>query len=65
MKQNRLKSPVLWAAVAGIILLALRHLGLEAEVAQGSQLADILFQLVCALLAALGVVNNPTDKNHL
>jgi len=64
MKQNRLKSPVLWGAVAAIILLTLRHLGFEPQIAEGAALADLIFNLACTLLAAFGIVNNPTDRNH-
>lgn len=62
MKQSRVKSPVLWGAVAGIILLVLQHFGLEGEAQAGGRLADVIFQLVCAILAVFGVANNPTDK---
>lgn len=65
MKRTRIKSPVLWGAVAGIILLLMQHLGLEADIAAGSELADTVMGLICALLALFGVVNNPTDKTHL
>jgi len=64
MKQNRLKSPVLWGAVAAILLLVLSRMGFEPEIAEGAALADLIFNLVCALLAAFGIVNNPTDKNN-
>lgn len=65
MKQNRLKSPVLWGAAAGVILLALEHFGLSGSVQEGSQLAELIFKAVCAILAIFGVVNNPTDKTNL
>ncbi len=63
MKQNRVKSPVLWGAFAGLILLIMQYFGFEAEIATGSEIAGIIVKLVCVAAAGFGIVNNPTDKS--
>ena len=59
--QNRLKSKVLWAAVASIlVLLATTVLGEST----GGIVSDIA-QIVLAAVAGFGVVNNPTNGEGL
>jgi uncharacterized membrane protein len=59
---KRLKSPVLWTALAALALLC-GHL-----LTGGSELtgqADSLYNILLTLVTALGIVNNPTDKTGL
>ena len=59
MKQNRLQSPVVWAAIAAQGLAILVSLG-----AVDTGLSDTLNALVVSVLqvlVAVGVLNNPTD----
>ncbi len=57
--QNRLKSKVLWMAVAALIAFVTKEwLGLEIPK------FDEFVELLLAALTAFGVVNNPTDKQH-
>lgn len=56
---QRLKSPVLWLAVAALIAFITKEwLGFEIPK------FDEFIELLLAVLIAFGVVNNPTDKEH-
>ena len=59
MKQNRLKSPVMWAGWASVASLTLR-VGM-AETAQSK--GDMIFLFAIMAIAMYGVANNPTDRN--
>lgn len=61
MRQNRFKSPVLWSAMAAVMLLVLRAFGFDEAASQASVNADKLYDLIFAALALFGVVNNPTE----
>ena len=57
--QNRLKSKVLWMAVAALIAFVTKEwLGLEIPK------FDEFVELLLTVLVGFGVVNNPTDKSH-
>lgn len=57
MTQNRLKSPVLWAGVLGLVALVAKNwFGVEIPG------WDEITTAVLGILAVVGVVNNPTDK---
>ena len=57
--QNRLKSRVLWLAVAALVAFVTKEwLGWEIPG------FDEFVELVMAVLVGFGVVNNPTDKSH-
>ena len=56
---ERLKSPVLWLAVAALIAFITKNwLGFEIPK------FDEFVELLLAVMVAFGVVNNPTDKKH-
>ena len=60
MDQSRLKSPVLWVAIFSLIALVAKNwIGFEIpgwdEITTG----------ILAVLAAVGVVNNPTSKTNI
>jgi uncharacterized membrane protein len=62
-KQSRLKSKVLWLAITmqiGIILVTL-------GVFDNTMLEDykIVVNAILIILTTIGIINNPTDKNHL
>ena len=61
MKQKRIKSPVLWSAIAAIALLVLRGFGFEDAAVMASTRADQLWDLICAAIAIFGVANDPTE----
>ena len=57
--QNRLKSRVLWMAVAALIAFVTKEwLGWEIPK------FDEFVELLLTVLVGFGVVNNPTDKSH-
>lgn len=62
MNQQRYKSPILWGALAAIMLLILKLFGFEDAALQALPRAEAIFNAICALLAVLGIVNNPTDR---
>lgn len=56
---ERLKSPVLWLAVAALVSFITKEwFGFEIPK------FDVFVELLLAVLVAFGIVNNPTDKNH-
>lgn len=58
---SRFKSPVVVSAILAIIFIVGKEFfGVDLSVA-----ADVVLDTALALVAAFGVVNNPTDKNHL
>ena len=60
MDQNRLRSPVVWAAVAAQLLAILVTLNL---IDTGlSESINGLIASVLQLLVAFGILNNPTNK---
>ena len=61
VKQNRFKSPILWSSLAALILMVMRFFGLGEAADTASQKSAEIFGLVCAVLAALGIINNPSE----
>lgn len=57
---NRLKSPVLWCALAALALLTGRML--TGSTVLPDQM-DVIYNALLSLMAALGVMNNPTDRS--
>lgn len=63
MEQNRFKSPVLWASLAAQLLSMLVLLGV---IDTGmSEAIDGVVGAVLQLLAAFGVLNNPTNASGM
>ena len=58
---NRLKSPVLWCALAALALLTGRML--TGSTVLPDQM-DVIYNALLSLMAALGVMNNPTDRSR-
>ena len=61
MNQNRVTSPVVWAAVAAQLVTLLSTLGVIS--AGQSDAVGAVVSAVLQLLIAFGVLNNPTSKN--
>lgn len=57
--QNRLKSPVLWLSVAALVAFVTKE-WIGWEIPKLDEFVEILL----AALTALGVINNPKDKNN-
>ena len=64
MTQNRWKSKVVWAAILATLLTLLGDLGLYEAVGITKEPLQQVADAVLALLAAFGVLNNPTDAAH-
>ena len=61
MEQNRFKSWALWLSVFALIAFIVKK-------ATGIDLGpfiDELAELLLPVLVGFGIINNPTDKNHL
>ena len=55
--QNRLRSPILWVGVASLLALVLKEwFGYEIPA------FDAIVDSVLAVLAMIGVINDPTNK---
>ena len=59
MTQNRLQSPVVWAAIAAQVLSLLVTLGVL-DTGLSSAVNGVLVSIM-EVLVAVGVLNNPTD----
>lgn len=59
MNQNRLKSPVVWAAVVAQVLSILVLVGVIGEAMADA--ARMVFAGLLEILVLFGVLNNPTD----
>lgn len=61
MKQNRFRSPVLWAAIFAQLLVILKLVGVWALIGIPDSDATTIVASAIQLLVLLGVLNNPTD----
>jgi len=56
--QNRLRSPILWVGVASLLTIVLKEwFGYEIPA------FDAIVESVLGVLALIGIVNNPVNKN--
>lgn len=60
MKQNRLRSKVVWAAIAAQVLTIL--LVTHIVTSETANIAEIIVASILEILVTVGVLNNPTDK---
>ena len=61
MEQNRLKSWALWTSIAALIVFCAKeffHIDI-------SDTVNGLLNVLCPVLVAFGIVNNPTVSDHL
>lgn len=64
MKQNRLKSPVVWTSFTTGLLAILGEWGLYAKLGIDSEALQHTITFVIASLVMFGVLNNPSDKEN-
>jgi len=64
MKQNRLKSKVLWFAITGQLIALMQMTGLFAKMGIDAGLVGDVVAGVLQLLVLFGVLNNPSDKEN-
>lgn len=61
MEQNRLKSWALWTSIAALVIFCVKQFaGIDI-----SETVNGLLNVLLPVLVAFGIVNNPTDKDHL
>ena len=60
--QNRLNSPVAWAAVAALLLFILKTWNILPMLGLDEVEFNTLFTLIAGAFLALGIWNNPTNK---
>ena len=61
MEQNRFKSWALWVAVGALVIFCAKEFfGVDI-----SETVNGLLNVLCPVLVALGIINNPTNKTGL
>lgn len=59
--QNRLKSPVLWMSIAALVAFCTKEFfGIDLD-----ETINGFLNVLLPVLVAFGVVNNPTDGEHM
>ena len=59
--QNRLRSWALWLSMAGLVVFCVKTFaGIDI-----SETVNGFMNVLCPVLIGFGIINNPTDKNHL
>lgn len=62
---GRLKSKVLWASIAALLLFVLKNWGLLDKIGLTDQSFNALVDLLFPVLIGFGIINNPTDPKNL
>ena len=65
MTQNRLKSRVLWMAVAALVMLLMRNYGLYQYIGMTEEVFKTVIDMVLGILVLLGIINNPTNSDKI
>lgn len=61
MEQNRFKSWALWTSIAALIVFCVKTFcGIDIN-----NTMDGFLNVLLPVLTAFGIVNNPTDKDHI
>lgn len=63
-KQPRWKSLVMWTSIASAVWVILSATGLAEKWGIEQTTAKTVFDAVCTILVAFGILNNPTDGNN-
>ena len=63
--QNRFKSWALWVSVAGALWTILSAFGLTEKIGITESLFKTVLDAIGVILIGFGIVNNPTDPEHL
>ncbi len=64
MEQNRWKSKVVWAGILSTLMMLMGNLGLYETLGITEEWLKTVIDLTLSLLAAFGVLNNPTAEGH-
>jgi len=62
MEQNRFKSKYVWLAIFALVGFILQNWGIYDVIGLTNETYQQLVDLILGVLIALGIVNNPTDK---
>lgn len=65
MEQNRFKSWALWVSVIGAVWTILAAFGIPELLGWTQDGFMTVVNAFGAILIAFGIVNNPTDQNHI
>ena len=61
MKQNRMKSWALWMSIGALLIFCVKEFaGLDV-----SGTVNGLLDVLCPVLVGFGIINNPTNAEHL
>ena len=60
--QSRWKSWVVWTSIAAVVAFILGNYGLYDAIGLTQETFQTGVNLILAALAAMGIINNPTDK---
>lgn len=63
--QNRFKSWALWVSVAGALWTILTAFGLTEQIGISEGTFKTVLDAIGVILIGFGIVNNPTDPEHL
>lgn len=59
--QNRFKSWALWVSIAALVVYCVKEFaGIDI-----SKTVEGLMNVLCPVLVGFGIINNPTDRDHL
>lgn len=65
MQQNRFKSWALWVSVAGAVWTIASAFGVPQKFGIEEGMAKTVLDAIGTILIAFGIVNNPTDAEHI
>lgn len=65
MKQNRFRSWALWVSVAGAVWTIASAFGVPQKFGIEEGTAKTVLDAIGTILIAFGIVNNPTDAEHI
>ena len=63
-KQPRWRSLVMWTSIASAVWVIISATGLAEKWGIEQTTAKTVFDAVCTILVAFGILNNPTDGNN-
>jgi uncharacterized membrane protein len=62
--QSRWRSPVVWMSIAALLAFILKSFGVFSSFGFTEDTFKEFFGLLCGVLIAFGILNNPTDKQN-
>jgi uncharacterized membrane protein len=62
--QKRIRSKVVWGAVAALVLILIGNLGLYEKIGITQKEISLIIDAILSILVMFGILNNPTDKQN-